>query len=125
MVVEEILDQSSLSLAATPRASPTRTRTALSHATHAMRSTQVASLSNSARLFARRPTSFSSAKDPLDMTNMVGPDAAAFDFPLTRPTVLKMEKQRKILHYLRLEQLQFKDLGQFEQSTRSTSLPSS
>lgn len=34
-----------------------------------------------------------------------------FNFPLTRSTLLKMDKQRDFLHYLRLEQLQFKDLG--------------
>lgn len=34
-----------------------------------------------------------------------------FDFPLTRPTLLKMDKRRDFLHYLRLEQLQFRDLG--------------
>lgn len=42
--------------------------------------------------------------------NLVGP-GAQFDFPLTRPTLLKMDKQRDFLHYLRLEHLQFKDLG--------------
>lgn len=42
--------------------------------------------------------------------NAVGP-GQQFDFPLTRPTILKMEKRRDFLHYLRLEHLQFKDLG--------------
>ncbi|GAA5965341.1 hypothetical protein JCM8115_002260 [Rhodotorula mucilaginosa] len=49
-------------------------------------------------------------KHPLDMTaNMTQP----FEFGLTRPTILKMEKQRQLLHYLRLEQMQFKDLVAF------------
>ena len=53
-------------------------------------------------------------KHPLDMTaNMTQP----FEFGLTRPTILKMEKQRQLLHYLRLEQMQFKDLGAFASST--------
>ncbi|GAA5931309.1 mitochondrial 37S ribosomal protein mS35 RSM24 [Sporobolomyces koalae] len=73
------------------------------------------SFAGSRTVLARRPTSFNPSKDPLDMANMVGPGAAPFDFPLTRPTLLKMEKQRKILHYLRLEQLQFKDLVAFRQ----------
>ncbi|KAK4058901.1 37S ribosomal protein S24, mitochondrial [Microbotryomycetes sp. JL221] len=38
-----------------------------------------------------------------------------FDFPLTRPTLLLMEKKRELLHYLRLEQAQFKDLVAFRQ----------
>ncbi|POY74372.1 hypothetical protein BMF94_2566 [Rhodotorula taiwanensis] len=49
-------------------------------------------------------------KHPLDMTaSMTQP----FDFGLTRPTIMKMEKQRQLLHYLRLEQIQFKDLVAF------------
>ncbi|ORY72249.1 mitochondrial ribosomal subunit protein-domain-containing protein [Leucosporidium creatinivorum] len=54
------------------------------------------------------------AKDPLDITNMLAP-GQQFDFPLTRPTLLKMEKRRDFLHYLRLEHLQFKDLVAFRQ----------
>ncbi|GAA5900357.1 mitochondrial 37S ribosomal protein mS35 RSM24 [Sporobolomyces salmoneus] len=81
-----------------------------------MRSTAPLSLSSSLRLFARRPnSSFSSSRDPLDIANTIGPDASAFNFPLTRPSLLKMEKQRQMLHYLRLEQLQFKDLLKFRQ----------
>lgn len=76
-----------------------------------MRGTPSLSFTSSQRVFARRPNSFNPSKDGLDIANLVGPGAAPFDFPLTRPTLLKMEKQRKILHYLRLEQLQFKDLG--------------
>lgn len=53
------------------------------------------------------------SRDPLDIANAVGPSAPKFDFPLTRPTILKLEKQREVLHYLRLEQFQFKDLGAF------------
>lgn len=53
------------------------------------------------------------AKDPLDITNLLAP-GQQFDFPLTRPTILKMEQRRDFLHYLRLEHLQFKDLGQSE-----------
>lgn len=47
-------------------------------------------------------------KHPLDMTTTAN---QPFDFGLTRPTIMKMEKQRQLLHYLRLEQIQFKDLG--------------
>ncbi|GAA5888043.1 hypothetical protein JCM6882_000260 [Rhodosporidiobolus microsporus] len=60
-------------------------------------------------------SSFGPARDPLDMANSVGPSAPKFDFPLTRPTILKVEKQREVLHYLRLEQFQFKDLLAFRQ----------
>lgn len=81
--------------------------------THAMRPSPLVSISSSCRLLARRPTSFNPSKDPLDIANTVGPNASSFDFPLTRPTLLKMEKQRQILHYLRLEQLQFKDLRMY------------
>lgn len=59
----------------------------------------------------RGARSFGPSRDPLDMANLVGPSAPAFDFPLTRPTILKLEKQREVLHYLRLEQFQFADLG--------------
>lgn len=76
-----------------------------------MRPSASSSFTSSLRSLARRPTSFNPSKDPLDIANTVGPNAQSFDFPLTRPTLLKMEKQRKLLHYLRLEQLQFKDLG--------------
>ncbi|GAA5841557.1 hypothetical protein JCM11251_001259 [Rhodosporidiobolus azoricus] len=58
---------------------------------------------------------FGPNRDPLDMANSVGPSAPKFDFPLTRPTILKLEKQREVLHYLRLEQFQFKDLVAFRQ----------
>ncbi|GAA5911039.1 hypothetical protein JCM5296_004604 [Sporobolomyces johnsonii] len=72
--------------------------------------------SSTSRALARRRTNFSGGqRDPLDMANLVGPNATPFDFPLTRPTMLKMEKQRQILHYLRLEQLQFNDLVAFRQ----------
>ncbi|GAA6026993.1 hypothetical protein JCM8097_006023 [Rhodosporidiobolus ruineniae] len=63
----------------------------------------------------RGARSFGPNRDPLDMSNLVGPGAQPFDFPLTRPTLLKLDKQRQILHYLRLEQLQFKDLVAFRQ----------
>ncbi|KPV75950.1 uncharacterized protein RHOBADRAFT_35717 [Rhodotorula graminis WP1] len=70
----------------------------------------------SARSLARRPqASFSGARDPLDIANTVGPSAPQFDFPLTRPTLLKLDKQRQILHYLRLEHLQFPELVAFRQ----------
>ncbi|GAA5978864.1 hypothetical protein JCM11641_003593 [Rhodosporidiobolus odoratus] len=59
--------------------------------------------------------SFGPSRDPLDMANTVGPSAPTFDFPLTRPTLLKLDKQRQILHYLRLEQLQFNELVAFRQ----------
>ncbi|BGP53964.1 hypothetical protein JCM8202_002961 [Rhodotorula sphaerocarpa] len=49
-------------------------------------------------------------KHPLDMTTTAN---QPFDFGLTRPTIMKMEKQRQLLHYLRLEQIQFKDLVAF------------
>jgi len=77
-----------------------------------MRPSRLISFSSSLGSLARRPTSFNPSKDPLDIANTIGPGSAAFDFPLTRPTLLKLEKQRKVLHYLRLEQLQFKDLGE-------------
>lgn len=44
----------------------------------------------------------------MDVMSLVGKD---FDFPLTRDTILKLETRRQFLHYLRLEQFQFKDLG--------------
>ncbi|BGP13928.1 hypothetical protein JCM10213_002572 [Rhodosporidiobolus nylandii] len=75
-------------------------------------------LASSTRLAAPRrgaARAFGPNRDPLDMANSVGPSAPAFDFPLTRPTLLKLEKQRQILHYLRLEQFQFKDLVAFRQ----------
>ncbi|CEQ39922.1 SPOSA6832_01494 [Sporobolomyces salmonicolor] len=73
-------------------------------------------LSSTSRALARRPNGFSGAKrDPFDLATLVGPSAQPFDFSLTRPTLLKMEKQRQILHYLRLEQLQFNDLVAFRQ----------
>lgn len=53
-------------------------------------------------------------KHPLDMTATMN---QPFEFGLTRPTILKMEKQRQLLHYLRLEQMQFKDLGAWASST--------
>ncbi|GAA6006394.1 hypothetical protein JCM11491_004939 [Sporobolomyces phaffii] len=81
-----------------------------------MRASPSVSLTKSWVCLARRPTSFNPRKDPLDLANTVGPDAAPFDFPLTRPTVLKLEKQRQLLHYLRLEHLQFKDLVAFRQA---------
>ncbi|GAA5947241.1 hypothetical protein JCM3765_001586 [Sporobolomyces pararoseus] len=80
-----------------------------------MRPTASSSFTPCLRSLARRPTSFNPSKDPLDIANTVGPNAQSFDFPLTRPTLLKLEKQRKLLHYLRLEQLQFKDLVGFRQ----------
>ncbi|GAA5862254.1 hypothetical protein JCM8547_007784 [Rhodosporidiobolus lusitaniae] len=63
----------------------------------------------------RGQRAFGPSRDPLDMGNLVGPGATPFDFPLTRPTILKLEKRRQILHYLRLEQYQFKDLVAFRQ----------
>ncbi|GAA5996332.1 mitochondrial 37S ribosomal protein mS35 RSM24 [Rhodotorula paludigena] len=73
-------------------------------------------LAASSRALARRPPgAFASRRNPLDIANAVGPGAPQFDFPLTRPTLLKLDKQRQILHYLRLEQLQFKDLVAFRQ----------
>ena len=47
-------------------------------------------------------------KDPLDISQM----GSEFDFPLTRPTILKQELRRDFLHYLRLEQKQFGELGE-------------
>ncbi|BGP38019.1 37S ribosomal protein S24, mitochondrial [Rhodotorula kratochvilovae] len=81
-----------------------------------MRPSPPSFFSSSARVLARRPPpSFQGARDPLDIANLVGPSAPQFDFPLTRPTLLKLDKQRQILHYLRLEQLQFPDLVAFRQ----------
>ncbi|GAA5825464.1 hypothetical protein JCM10212_004839 [Sporobolomyces blumeae] len=78
-----------------------------------MRPSPSVALSSSRACLARRPQAYSAHKDPLDMANLVGPAAQPFDFPLTRPTLLKQAKQRQILHYLRLEQLQFNDLVAF------------
>ncbi|KAK4705347.1 small subunit ribosomal protein S35, partial [Phenoliferia sp. Uapishka_3] len=50
-------------------------------------------------------------RDPMDVMGL-----QAFDFPLTRDTILKLETRRQFLHYLRLEQYQFKDLVQFRKS---------
>jgi hypothetical protein len=50
-----------------------------------------------------------SSNDPMDVMLM---GSEEFSFELTRPTILKMEKRRTMLHYLRLEQDQFKQLGQ-------------
>ncbi|GAA6023683.1 hypothetical protein JCM10207_008748 [Rhodosporidiobolus poonsookiae] len=63
----------------------------------------------------RGARSFGPSKDPIDMSNLVGPAAPKFDFPLTRPTLERLDKQRQILHFLRLEHLQFKDLVAFRQ----------
>lgn len=77
-----------------------------------MRPSPSSLFTSSARTWARRPpSSFQGARDPLDIANLVGPSAPQFDFPLTRPTLLKLDKQRQILHYLRLEHLQFPELG--------------
>lgn len=46
-------------------------------------------------------------KDPMNIQEM----SDNFNFPLTRPTILAMEKRREYLRYLRLEQFQFKELG--------------
>lgn len=51
-------------------------------------------------------------KDPMDISQM----GSEFDFPLTRPTILKQELRRDFLHYLRLEQKQFGELGESEAS---------
>ncbi|GAA6051174.1 hypothetical protein JCM3770_002574 [Rhodotorula araucariae] len=81
-----------------------------------MRPSSPSLMASSARTLARRPpSSFQGARDPLDISNLVGPGAPQFDFPLTRPTLLKLDKQRQILHYLRLEHLQFPDLVAFRQ----------
>lgn len=42
--------------------------------------------------------------DMLELSN------TEFNFPLTRPTLLKVEYRRTILRYLRLEEVQFKEL---------------
>ncbi|KAK4053775.1 37S ribosomal protein S24, mitochondrial [Microbotryomycetes sp. JL201] len=68
--------------------------------------------SSTAAACARPKRSLSPRSNPLDMANMLG---QPFDFPLTRDTILKMEKKREFLHYLRSEQLQFKDLVAFRQ----------
>lgn len=46
-----------------------------------------------------------------------------FDFPLTRSTIMKVEKRREVLHYLRLEEYQFKDLGALLLSAPAPSKP--
>ncbi|KAM0792276.1 hypothetical protein ACM66B_004967 [Microbotryomycetes sp. NB124-2] len=68
--------------------------------------------SSTAAACARPKRSLSPRDNPMDMSNML---SQPFDFPLTRDTILKMEKKREFLHYLRLEQLQFKDLVAFRQ----------
>lgn len=50
-------------------------------------------------------------KDPINIQEM----SDNFNFPLTRPTILAMEKRREYLRYLRLEQFQFKELVEFRQ----------
>lgn len=45
--------------------------------------------------------------DPMDIKSM----DSEFNFPLTRPTILKQELRREFLHYLRLEENEFSQLG--------------
>lgn len=56
---------------------------------------------------ARRPNRRDTSGDGLDIANM-----GDFSFPLARPAILKQEQRRQFLHYLRLEQFQFPQLGQ-------------
>ena len=49
-----------------------------------------------------------SSNDPMDVMLM---GTEEFQFPLTRPAILQLERKRTFLHYLRLEDEQFKQLG--------------
>lgn len=63
--------------------------------------------SSCARVLKSRPVR-SSSKDPMDIQSM-----QEFNFPLTRPAILLNEQRRIILNFLRLEEFQFKELGEF------------
>ncbi|KDE04259.1 hypothetical protein MVLG_05287 [Microbotryum lychnidis-dioicae p1A1 Lamole] len=82
-------------------------------------------ISSTSTCLARAPRGRSGAsKDPLDMASMIpgtGSGGGGFDYPLTRPTILKMQEKRLFLHYLRLEQLQFPDLVAFRQKYKKPS----
>ncbi|SCV69188.1 BQ2448_2208 [Microbotryum intermedium] len=71
-------------------------------------------ISSTSTCLARAPRGRSGpTTDGFDMATMIpgtGSGAGGFDFPLTRPTILKMQEKRLFLHYLRLEHLQFPDL---------------
>ncbi|KAL8292948.1 hypothetical protein RQP46_000642 [Phenoliferia psychrophenolica] len=71
-------------------------------------------LSSSAKAAARPPRA-GSRDGPQDPMDIMGAMKQPFDFPLTRDTILKLESRREFLHYLRLEQFQFKDLVHFRQ----------
>lgn len=70
----------------------------------------VFSVENVLNIFTKGARAGSADLNPLDLDHPI--HKQPYDFgDFTTPTIMKMEKQRELLHYLRLEQHQFKDLG--------------
>ncbi|BGO97773.1 hypothetical protein RTG_01420 [Rhodotorula toruloides ATCC 204091] len=69
----------------------------------------VFSVENVLNIFTKGARAGSADLNPLDLDHPI--HKQPYDFgDFTTPTIMKMEKQRELLHYLRLEQHQFKDL---------------